>query len=311
MAVATFTSVRRAARRWLPLALVFLAVGLSTAMASPFLALFLDDAVHADPLHAAVFLAAAPVSVVIVSTVVGRISDRLPSRRRVLVITAAAGCLATAVTALTRDYWALLAVTVTITALAGAMMPQSFAYAREALAGSDRVAFTMSALRTLFSVAWVAGPPLAAVLLETGGFILVYGFASLMYAAALVVALGLPDAPELAATRPAPGAGVDVPRLLLAATLVVFVLTRCAGALSVQALSLVVSRELGGGVGEAGLLLGLCAGLEIPLMLGFGWLATRVPVRVLLMVVTACGAGLCAVALVLLAVVRAPRREAT
>ena len=293
MAVATLTTVRRAAVRWLPLALVFLAVGLSTAMASPFLALFLTEAVHADPLRLAVFLAAAPVAVVCVSTLVGRLSDRMPVRRTLLLATALAGCAGTGLTAVVRDYRALLIITVTLTAAAGAMMPQVFAYAREALHGSDRVAMTMSSLRTLFSIAWVAGPPLAAVLLGAGGFPLVYGTASLMYAvAAMVVLVALreprqPTAAEAAAVR----RGADAPRAVIWLTIAVFVLTRCAGNLSVQGLSLFVTRELGGNVGDAGLLLGLCAALEIPLMLGFGLLAARIPVHRLLVLGTACALG--------------------
>jgi hypothetical protein len=55
-------------RRLLPLAFVFLIVGLSTAMAAPFLTLFLNQAVHATGVQVAVFLAAA----VIVSQVIGR-----------------------------------------------------------------------------------------------------------------------------------------------------------------------------------------------------------------------------------------------
>lgn len=289
--MASLTSARGAAQRWLPLALVFLAAGLSTAMASPFLALFLNDAVHADPLHVAVFLAATPVSAVIVSTLVGRVSDRLPARRIVLLGTAAAGCVALGATAFIRDYWVLLALSVTLTALAGAMMPQAFAYAREALEGSDRVAMTMSALRTLFSVAWVAGPPLAAVLLEAGGFKLVYGCAAIMYAAAALVVLVALPAAHAAHDEPAPAqrAGAEAPRTLIWLTLTIFVITRCAGALAVQDLSLFVTKDLGGQVGDAGLLLGLCAGLEIPLMLGFGMLSARMPVRRLLMIGTACG----------------------
>jgi SET family sugar efflux transporter-like MFS transporter len=62
-------------------------------------------------------------------------------------------------------------------------------------------------------------------------------------------------------------------------TVVIFVIGRAAGNLAVQALPLFTIRELGGGVRDAGLLLGLCAGLEIPLMLGFGFLSTRVPLR--------------------------------
>jgi SET family sugar efflux transporter-like MFS transporter len=49
--------------------------------------------------------------------------------------------------------------------------------------------------------------------------------------------------------------------------------------LGAQALPLYTSTVLGGEVSDAGLILGLCAALEIPLMLGFGWLTTRFPLR--------------------------------
>jgi SET family sugar efflux transporter-like MFS transporter len=289
----TISTTRATGRRLAPLALVFLTVGLSTAMAAPFLVLFLNDAVHAGATQVAVFLAVAPASAVLASTLIGKLSDRLPHRRVVLAASAFAGSAATALTAVVRDYHALLLVTVTLTACTAAMMPQAFAYAREALHDSDRVAMAMSSLRTLFSVAWVAGPPIAAVLLETGGFRLLYGVSSIMYAAAgltVLTALRNTRPVETAAdTAPRPGqAGADAPRRVIWVTVVIFVIGRAAGNLAVQALPLFTIRELGGGVRDAGLLLGLCAGLEIPLMLGFGYLSTRMPVHRLLIAGTGC-----------------------
>jgi MFS transporter, SET family, sugar efflux transporter len=290
----------RATRRLLPLALIFLAVGLSTAVALPFQALFLTEAVHADATRTGIFLAAAPVSGVVVSTLVGRLSDRFAVRRALLVVTAAAGCVGSAVTAVVRDYRVLLIVTVTVAGVAGALMPQAFAYARESLEGSERVAVVISGLRSLFSVAWVAGPPLAAALLHLGGFTVVYAAAGAMYAVAALVAVALPRLPAASGVVPA-AAGPDVagpdtaapggagPGLLLWATLLAFVLTRCTGTLNVQGLPLFTTRELGGAVGDAGLLLGLCAALEIPFMIGFGVLAARVRIHRLLVIGAACG----------------------
>jgi SET family sugar efflux transporter-like MFS transporter len=242
-----------------------------------------------------VFLAAAPVAAVVVSQVIGRWSDRLPSRRWLLAGTALAGCLGTAVTAVARDYRVPLLVAVTVTAVAAATMSQVFAYTREALAGTDRLATRTSALRSLFSVSWVAGPPLAAVLLDAGGFRLVYAGASVMYAAAAVVVLIGFTAPR---HLPSPGSpsgsgAADAPRKVLALTLAAFILGRCAGVLAVQGLPLFTLHDVHGSVRDAGLLLGLCAGLEIPLMIGFGMLAVRVPLRRLLALGTACGLGYC------------------
>jgi SET family sugar efflux transporter-like MFS transporter len=49
-------------------------------------------------------------------------------------------------------------------------------------------------------------------------------------------------------------------------------------------------------VSAAGLLLGLCAALEIPLMLAFGALTTRIPIRALILGGAVCGAAYYAIA---------------
>src|SRR4051812_15580251 len=175
----------------LPLGLVFLTVGTSTAVVGPFLSLFLSTEVHAGPVRTTVFLVAAPLAGVIASTVLGRVSDRRPIRRKLLILASTAGLVGTGLTAVVRNYWVLLALAITATALAGSMFPQTFAYARQVLQRHrpDRAAFGISSLRTLFSLAWVAGPPLAALLLATGGFGYVYGLAAVMYGLAAVVAI--------------------------------------------------------------------------------------------------------------------------
>jgi SET family sugar efflux transporter-like MFS transporter len=288
---------RPAARPLVALALVFVAAGLSTAMFAPYLTLFLQDAVHAGSARVAAFLVAAPVASVVLSALLGRLSDRLPDRRPVLLAAALAGCAACALSAGVRDYGAFLLVTVTLGGVSGALLPQLFAHAREVLAGSERSTMGMSALRSVFSLAWVAGPPLAALLLGAGGFTLTYGTAALMYAAAAaVVVLALPPSRGPGGPEPAVGQagqdgtdGADAPPGTVRLSLGAFVCASAAGALAVQSLPLLVTRELAAGIERAGLLLGLCAGLEIPLLIGFGLLAARVPLHRLLAVGIVCG----------------------
>jgi SET family sugar efflux transporter-like MFS transporter len=290
------TGTRRPARRMLPLALIYLAAGTSTAMVGPFLTLFLTQAVHAVPLQVTAFLVAAPLSSVILSTVLGRLSDRYPIRRRLIIGAALAGASATFATSMVRDYWVLLALTVTATAAAGSLIPQLFAYVRTMLAGSDRAAMTMSSLRTLFSLSWVAGPFVATVLLGVGSFRLSYSVSSAMYLIVAALAWRLLPAvppvhtdpvPEASSGPvplnppevPPPAAVPDASRRVIFLTVAAFALMQCASGLGVQAMSLFVTTDLGGGIGSAGVILGVCAGLEIPLMLGFGYLSTRVPLR--------------------------------
>ena len=286
MAPTTTLSGRRLGLALLPLGLVFLTVGISTAVVGPFLSLFLSTEVHAGPVRVTVFLIAAPLSGVVAGTLLGRLSDRRPIRRTLLIVAALAGMIGTALTAFIRDYWILFGLTITATALAGAMFPQTFAYARQVLERDNpgRAAMGISTLRTVFSLAWVAGPPLAAFLLQAGGFRYVYSMAAAMYLlAALVAIFWLDEVQPAAAARPGdrPAASAGRTRLLL--TGAAFTLLMCPLTLGVQALPLFISHDLGGKVGYAGYLLGLCAALEIPLMLGLGALSTRVPLRALVL----------------------------
>lgn len=286
MAAPPLTPVRLT-RRLFPLTLIFISVGLSTSFVGPYLALFLNQAVHAGPVRTTVFLIAAPASGVLISWIIGRLSDRRPIRRRLLLAAAAAALTGTALTAVVRDYWVLLAITVTLTAMAASLVPQSYAYARQVLQHGDpaRAAMAISLLRTLLSAAWVGGPPLAAVLLASRGFGLVYAFAALTYTAALgAVIFGLREVP---ARIPQDGEvlveATSAPRRTILLIIAGFVSVQVTQTLGVQAMPLYVSTDLGAPVSEAGLVLGLCAALEIPLLIGFGALSTRVPLRRLIL----------------------------
>ncbi|WP_433203824.1 sugar efflux transporter [Dactylosporangium sp. CS-047395] len=286
-------------RALIPLGVIFFFVGMSVAVVGPFLALFLTTEVHARPVMVSAFLVAGPVASMVSSSLLGRLSDRRPIRRRLLLTAALAGFAGATATAFVREYWLLLALTMTLTALSGALFPQSFAYAREVLSqrGSTRAAMAISTLRMVFSVAWVAGPPVAALLLQAGGFRVLYLTAAAMYliaAAVVYLRLGEVSPPAHAERPPARRAG-----LIVWATVAAFAVMQAAGVLNVQAMSLYLSHVLHAEVRDAGLILGLCAALEIPLMLGFGALSTRYPLRRLIIL----GAGVGVVYYALVAMV--------
>ncbi|WP_305788578.1 sugar efflux transporter [Symbioplanes lichenis] len=291
-------------RALLPLGLVFLAVGISVALVGPFLSLFLSTEVDASPLQITVFLVVNPLAGVVGSTVVGRLSDRHPIRRALLIIGGLAGVAGCVATAFVRDYWILLALAVTAFAIAGSLFPQSFAYARQVLErdAPDKAALGISALRTVFSLAWVAGPAVAAYLVEAGGFRLVYGVAAVMYALATFIGVfWLREVHSPALPRPDDHVEAPVPagaRWLLLLSAAAFTLMQAPLTLGIQALPLFISEDLGGRVSQAGLVLGLCAALEIPFMLAIGALTTRLPLRPMLLAGATCGVAYYALAAV-------------
>jgi SET family sugar efflux transporter-like MFS transporter len=293
------------------LVLVFLAAGLSSALACPFLTLFLTNSVRASPWQISLFLLAQPLAGVVVSTRLGRLSDGGLARHRVLVLGAAGGCVASLCTAFLRDYWILLGAACTANALAAAVIPQGFALARAQLSDSPRATVATSALRTVYSIAWVGGPPLASLLLTVGGFATLYSASALLYTAIVAVSAAMlsrstrgPSAP-VPATQPVSAAGpapasndelVDASSAQvwdrpLVCTIAGFVLLQAALILNVQALPLLVRRNLHLSLSVAGLTLGLCAALEVPAMLGFGALATRRSLRRLVLLGPLFGMG--------------------
>lgn len=278
MAVTSAIPVR--SRPLLPLAVVSALTAAGYALAGPFLSLFLIRELGSAPFAVGAFLLASSVAALVAGTLVGRLSDRRAVRRALLVAGSLAGAAGYALFAVLREYWLLLAVSVTLGAMASSLMPQTFAYARQSLerTGSTRAPLAISGLRTLSSLTWVVGPPLAAILVGVTGFRGVFALAAVIYLlAAAVVVRWLPELGDPGGGVAAAGAGGLRAEVVLAA--VAFVLLQGATAVGVLAMPLFVTDVLGGTTADAGFVLGLCAALEIPLMLGFGALAVRVDRR--------------------------------
>jgi SET family sugar efflux transporter-like MFS transporter len=285
----------RLVRSLVPLGLVVTLVGLVTSFVSPFLPLFLSRNLHASPGMASLFLFLMPLAAVAVATVVGRLSDRPSLRARLLLLGAGCGVVGFTLFGIARNYWVSLALAVTLLAVAASLTPQTFAFSRLRLDQTHptRAATGISYLRSLLSAAWVAGPPLAALLIETVDFTGLYLVSAAMYLAVLPVLVRFRTA--AGASPPPPPADEDAPvtdrdappaRGLLLGTSAAFTLLQCAGTLGVMSMALFVG-ELHADVSDAGLILGLCAALEIPLMLVFGALAARHSLRNLVLL----GAG--------------------
>ncbi|MEU4443674.1 sugar efflux transporter [Actinosynnema sp. NPDC050801] len=272
-------------RSFVPLLSVSLLTGVGYALAGPFLSLFLIKEVGAGPVAVGAFLLVSALASMLVSTVIGRFSDSRAIRRALLAIAGASGALSWALFAVFREYWLLLVVSITLFAVASSQIPQMYAYARQLLerSGSARAPLAMSGLRTTMSIAWVGGPPLGALLLAGGGFTGLFGVSAAVYALGVVVILvWLPRLGPVAEPTGEVARQSGLRREVVLAALG-FVLLQCATSVGVVAMPLFVTEDLGGTTRDAGLVLGLCAALEIPLMLGFGALAVRINLRVLVL----------------------------
>lgn len=244
---------------------------MSMAFAMPFGSLFLTSEVKVTPIQLSVFLIASPLASVVASTIMGRLSDGRVQRRYLLVAGGVAGTIGYALFAVLRDYWFLLGASVSFVAVTSSLLPQIFAYGRAVSRGPS---MGVSVLRTLLSVAWVAGPPLAALMVAQTGWVGLFAATALLQLGVAVLAFSLPvpvAEPEDEKVEEAAGPSRGGMSVVTAA----FVFLQGSVGLAVSGLPLFVTTELRGTAGDAGLAMGLCAALEIPMMLWFGSLANR------------------------------------
>lgn len=265
------TSSPLLSRTFLQLSAISVVSGVSMAFAMPFHSLFLTSEVRVTPVQLSVFLIASPLASVVASTIMGRLSDGRVQRRYLLVAGGVAGAIGYGLFAVLRDYWLLLGTAVVFVAMTSSLLPQIFAYGRAVSRGPSMV---VSVLRTLLSVAWVAGPPLAALMVAKTGWVGLFGATALLQLGVAVLAFLLPvpvAEPEQAEEEEPAGPSRGGMSVVAAA----FVFLQGSVGLAVGGLPLFVTTQLHGTAGDAGLAMGLCAALEIPLILWFGSLANR------------------------------------
>jgi MFS transporter, SET family, sugar efflux transporter len=261
------------------------AYGIISAFLSTTTSLFLADAVHAEPLFIGLFFAGRGLAAIAVSLVAGWISDRLPDRRIVILFAGAAGAVGGVAFAVLRSYPAVLIVGVSLFAVADLCFPQIFAYAKELTRARGRrdTAFTTT-MRSLFSAAWVVGPPMGFLLLTHTGFGTLYLTVSgLSLVIVLCARWGLPRLPlPPRADDPAAGREAGLLRgLLLAVPWRTWLLLGAVVCLGVANqvyninIALHVTKNLHLGAQVVGWMAGLAAVLEIPIMIVVGRFADR------------------------------------
>ncbi|MGW6929510.1 sugar efflux transporter [Lentzea sp. NPDC054927] len=258
-------------RTFLQLSAISVVSGVSMAFALPFNSLFLTSEIKVTPFQLGFFLIVSPLAMVAASTIMGKLSDGRVQRRYMLAVGGVAGAIGYSLFAVLRDYWFLLGASVVFIAIAGCLLPQLFAYGRQVSQGPSMV---VSVLRTLLSVAWVAGPPVAALLVAKTGWVGLFASTAALLLGVAVLALTLPVPPAAPVEEKAEEVAGQA-RGNMSVVSAAFVFLQGAVALAVGGLPLFITTELSGTAGDAGLTMGLCAALEIPMMLWFGSLANR------------------------------------
>ena len=261
------------------MAAAIFALGLASSSALPYLPLFAVKAAHMTPLQLGLFLTSISLCSILISTLIGRWSDRLPSRRPLVLLSLLSAACAYLLLNTTTSYPLLLLIGGLLLGTGASAFPQLFAYARVQLqpAGPEATQHGLTTLRSMFSLAWVAGPLLGAV--AAGGLhfrrpVCLHRrrFRACRPAGAARRAAAPPHparAPRRSRPRTAAPHTNPVTARQLQLIALGFVLYATALSMGSSALPLYVTQTLGGGSQQVGFVVGLCALLEIPVMLSF------------------------------------------
>ncbi|EOV0046389.1 sugar efflux transporter [Vibrio vulnificus] len=256
-------------------------IGLCGAFFYPLTSLFLVEQLNASPMMLSLYMVVAVISSVSVSQVIAGKSDRGWQRKTILLISVSCQLVTVVSFIFIRDYWIAIAVVALLGSISGAAFGQLFALGREY--GDKYVADSASFVSTMragIAIAWVFGPPLAFLLKAAYGFEASFTVAAIVIALSiLVIFRGIPNVERNLRVEKEPsranGGWVSSVNSLVFIYCLIIVLAFGANNLYIVSMPLYLSQELKVDANWLGVLFGVAALCEIPVMLWAGKLARR------------------------------------
>lgn len=258
--------------------LVALMVGVAGGLQTPTLSLFLSQEMGVRPLGIGLFYTVNAIAGIITSLLLAERSDNRGDRRHLILFCCVMALCNTVLFAFNRNYLTLITLGVLLSALASVAVPQIFALAREyAELTSREIVMFSSVMRAQLSLAWVIGPPLSFALVLRYDFSVMYLFAAAMF----IVSIGLiwfflPSVPRngqpeaTAPARPGKWKNGNVRILFIASMLM-----SASNSMYLIDMPIYIRNIPGLSDKLAGVLMGMAAGLEIPVMLLAGYSVRR------------------------------------
>ncbi|MCU8399920.1 sugar efflux transporter [Vibrio vulnificus] len=256
-------------------------IGLCGAFFYPLTSLFLVEQLNATPMMLSLYMVVAVISSVSVSQVIAGKSDRGWQRKTILLISVSCQLVTVFSFIFIREYWIAIVVVSLLGSISGAAFGQLFALGREYgdKYVTDSASF-VSTMRAGIAIAWVFGPPLAFLLKAAYGFEASFAVAATIIAMSiLVIFLGIPNVERNLRVEKEPsranGGWVSSVNPLVSIYCLIIVLAFAANNLYIVSMPLYLSQELKVDANWLGVLFGVAALCEIPVMLWAGKLAKR------------------------------------
>lgn len=259
-------------------------LGLAASFVMPFMSMFGTLAVGMSLGIFGAFMTLTALANVAISTALANRSDAHYSRRAMLLLGSGSGAVGYLGYAAARSPWQLMLIGSLVLGVASITFSQLFAYSRELLERSELPAadapLYMNAIRMSFALSWTVGPALASAALGAFSFTGLFLCAASLYLAFFAIVLRFVPATTRATRSRARSDELGALALFrdrsLLSWFVAFVLILAAHTISMSNMSLFVLKELGGNASHVGVIFSLAPIFELPLMLYFGLLATRI-----------------------------------
>jgi SET family sugar efflux transporter-like MFS transporter len=262
--------------------------GLSSSFFAPFSSLFGIDEVGMSNIGFGVFMTIMAIGGVTISSYIAKRSDTNTSRKKIMVVAAAAGVIGYTLFAFLRNYIGLALTGFFVLGTAGAAVPQLWAYARDALKQanipSEHTPFVMNIFRMFFALSWTVGPAFGSGLLQAVGFKgLFLSVAAGNFLSLITILFLLKDIPRAQVSiKKAPAIGGYVKKPHIFAYLAAAFLLSTATSIHMLNMSQFVTKVLHGTEMDVGIIFSVPPMFEVPLMIIVGIVATKMENAILI-----------------------------
>ena len=247
--------------------------GLINAFINPIMSYYLVEGLHTPPVYIGVYTVTVTLSGLILSQWLGKLADMGVSSRVMYIIATACIAFTMLVFIVVPSFWWILAAGVLFMSVGSAAMPQMLTLGRQWAGSADiNIVQFNSLVRAAISLAWILGPPLAFSLVAW------FGFSGSFFGAAIVALISVAFVWKVIPEQHRKSKSKDVSEEQ-AAPLSFWILGAAVAfgmlgnLMYSSALPLYTLNELKLPSHVPGLLMGLVAALEIPIMLLAGRLA--------------------------------------
>lgn len=242
---------------------------LSFSFIMPIMSLFLVDGLGAQPGYIGIYTTLTALSTIIVSQTLGGLTDRGASAKRLFLFSLAALFCAAIGFSLASEFWHALVIGVLLMSFASSSTPLILGMIRRYAASTGQNSTRLnSQMRSSVSLLWILGPPIAFFAIDKVGFKGTFYLSASV--AVVVLVMSIYAIHEVKAAAPLTGRkGLnlrDVPAQVWLLGVIMFC-GNMANSTYISAMPLYLTQTLGWSKSYPGMLLGMTAAVEIPVML--------------------------------------------